>query len=78
MIKQLAKVPVTARALLQRVNRKLAPSQQILKAAMGRERDSLGDYYVVDIKSSGVRESGVDLAALARRLGVMREWETLR
>ena len=71
---RMQKVPVTARALLQRVNRKLGPHRQ-LRAAQGRERDSLGDYYLLDTKANAVRDHDVDLEKLARRLRAMRDWE---
>jgi hypothetical protein len=75
---KLTKVPLTARAVLQRINRKLGEQQRQLRAAQGKERDSLGDYYVVDLKNERVRDHDVDLEALARRMGCMREWEELR
>src|SRR5262245_14546898 len=76
--KTMVKMPVTARALQQRINRKLAARSRQLRAAVGRERDHLGDWFVVDTKANAVREHDVDVAALARRLGVVREWEEMR
>jgi hypothetical protein len=74
---KLVKVPLTARAVLQRVNRKLTAEQRQLRAAHGNERNTLGDFYVVDLRGGGVCDADVDLEKLARKLGVMREWETL-
>jgi hypothetical protein len=75
---KMMKVPLTARAVLQRINRVLAREKKQLRAAQGKERDSLGDYYVVDAKANAVRDHDVDLEALARKLRVLRDWEELR
>jgi hypothetical protein len=56
-VKQVVKakywVPVTERALLVRVNRKLTKEgQESLKAAKGKARETLGAYYLLDLRSS--------------------------
>jgi hypothetical protein len=64
-------VPVTTRALVQRINRKLSaldggdPRAEQVRAARGKARETLGEFYLLD------------LDALGRKLGVLRAWERL-
>ena len=71
------KVPVTIRALIQRINRKLSqqPNPQRLMAARGRAQDTLGHYYTVG--AAGVVNVNVDLEQFGRELGVLEQWEEL-
>ena len=67
------KVPVTVRALVQRINRALASDGKRLRGTRGR---GPGVYYVVS--GSRVTQSAVNLEALGRKLGVLYAWETLK
>ena len=70
-------VPVTARALAQRINRKLVADGQRLKATRGsRARLDLGDYFVVDRRGLAV-DTYVDIEELGRELGALQTWESL-
>jgi hypothetical protein len=69
-------VPVTMRALTQRINRKLEPAGKVLKAARGKEKDALGTFYLLDF-SRGVEDTHVDLESLGRELGALGQWESL-
>jgi hypothetical protein len=72
------KVPVSARALLQRLNRVLAQDDLLLKKARGAGVvQQLGEYYVIDTRVNGVVEKDVDLEAFARKRLAMAAWETL-
>ena len=72
------KVPVSLRALQQRINRKLAHGEEVLKKARGASaRAQLGDYYVLHWRSNHVRSWHVDPAVWGRELGVLKAWETL-
>ncbi len=82
-----AKVPVTARALVQRINRKLRGVDQLLRktrydheagvnGSESRAWQDLGDYYVVDL-AGPIVEDHVDLEALGRKLGVLEPWEAI-
>jgi hypothetical protein len=72
-------VPVTLRALIQRINRKLADSGQCLKAARGEKaRQEVGDYYTVDVRLNFLVEKDVDPETLGRDLGVLKVWECVR
>ena len=68
------KVPVSDRALIQRINRKLAPEQQ-MKVARGRAEMTLGRYYIVD--RHGVTAWNCDLAEWGREVGVLAPHEEL-
>jgi hypothetical protein len=72
------KVPVSRRALVQRVNRALATQGQQLKSHPGRPgvgaRDA-GRYFIVT--GDAVKRRDVDLVALARKLGVLKPYEQL-
>jgi hypothetical protein len=71
-------VPVTMRALLQRINRNLAKEDKVLKAARGASaRQKLGDYYVIDVDGNAIAFRHVDPEALGRKLGVLEPWESV-
>jgi hypothetical protein len=68
--------PVTERALVQRINRRLAKDFETLKAARGgRWRSTTGDYYVVDLQRNAIARTNVDPEALGRELGVLHAYE---
>jgi hypothetical protein len=83
------KVPITERALFQRINRKLQQqtNPELLRTARSeRQREALGNYFVVEAgshgkpqkaASSGVVYTDVDLEKLGRRLGALQAWEEL-
>ena len=71
-----ATVPVTQRALIQRINRALRREDQILRQARGdRARQDLGGFYVIDVRLNAVVSKDVDLEALARDLGALKGYE---
>jgi hypothetical protein len=71
-------VPVTLRAVIQRINRKLRADEQTLKVTRGaRWRGDLGDYYIVNANRNHVVATGVDPVELGRELGVLRPWESV-
>lgn len=72
------RVPITEKALYQRINRKLRADGEVLKRARGRVETTLGEFYVLDIQRNFVAQHHVDLAELGRELGVMAEWESLQ
>ena len=74
MAKQ-SKVPVTMRALVQRINRNLAEKEMQLKKSRGRLRSDVGEYYVLDINRNFIAKQHVDPEDLGRRLGVLSDWE---
>ncbi len=71
------RVPITPKALIQRINRKLRADGEVLKRARGHVAITLGEYFVVDVTRKFVAHHHVDLAELGRELGVLAEWESL-
>jgi hypothetical protein len=68
--------PVSLRALIARINRKLRHDGEILKTLRGeRGRTDLGDYYIVDIQRNCIIQTDVDPEKLGRDLGVLAKWE---
>jgi hypothetical protein len=78
--KKVKKVPVTMRALIQRINRKLTTERgYVIKKTRGnRWRGELGDYYAVDPKRNCVVSEYIEPEDLGRELGVLRDWEKVR
>jgi hypothetical protein len=70
------KLPVSERAVIQRINRKLKSDNEMVRKARGSAR-SLGEYYVIDFNRNWITGQNVDIEELARELGVLREWETV-
>jgi hypothetical protein len=70
------KAPVTVRSVIQRINRRLKPEQEMLKTTRGRHlRNSVGDYYIVDFAHNWIKHPNVDPEQWGRELGVLHEWE---
>jgi hypothetical protein len=76
---QKSKAPVSLRALVQRINRKLVHENEQLKATRGdRWRHEQGDYYIVDHSRRWIVAKHVDVEELGRELGVLAEFEAIR
>jgi hypothetical protein len=79
------KVPITMRALTQRINRKLAADSDSgnwvgkrLRASRGEgEISNLGGFYLLDSSKGAVVDDHVDPEKLGRKLGVLKPWERL-
>ena len=72
------KVPVSQRALIQRINRKLRPNhEQVQTARGGRALQNLARYYRINVWRNVVIQSDLDLEGFARELEAMAEWEKL-
>jgi hypothetical protein len=72
------KTPVTARAVIQRINRKLKADLQALKISRTEKaRLDCGDYFILDYRKNYLIEHDVDIEAKARELGVLRPWEAV-
>jgi hypothetical protein len=71
-------VPVSVRALTQRINRVLAKDNEILKTSRGNRTS--GVYFTVNLSTNGVSAWGIDdLEAWTRKElpGVLQPWEHL-
>ena len=71
------KVLVRARALTQRINRKLAKrGEKLLKAKQGSKKfQQMGEYYTIDITRNVVTGEHIDIEKLGRDLGAMKPYE---
>jgi hypothetical protein len=69
---EMAKLGVSARAVIQRINRKLKPDDEVLKAGRGR---LAGQYYIINFNRNWLVHEDVDLEALGRELGALEPWE---
>jgi hypothetical protein len=84
-MKKVRKVMVSQRALVQRINRRLAKENRKLCAARGfnaggthYDDTNLGRFYVIDAYRNAVVDTRVDIADLARDLSVLKNWEELQ
>ena len=76
MPRQKQRVPVTMRALIQRINRILGKDREKLKTPRGEQaRFELGQYYVLDLHRNCVLQKDVDPEELGRTLGVLKDYE---
>jgi hypothetical protein len=75
MTKRIRKVVVTERAILARVNRKLADDETVRKSRTARMRLAVGEFYQLDLKRNCIVGHDLDLAELAKKLGVLKPWE---
>jgi hypothetical protein len=77
------KVPVSERAVIARINRKLKHDGRQLKTKRGGWREDVsGPYYILDIKrntivAGGSAHSRIDLEELARKLDALSEYEKI-
>jgi hypothetical protein len=70
-------LPVTTRALTERIARVLARNGQTLRKTRGAPaRSAIGDLYILDAKNVIVA-TNVDLMQLARETGVLKSYEQL-
>ena len=71
-----SKIPVSRRALVQRINRRLLKDGQVLWKTRGRTVPAAcGEWTVVHWRSHLVERTHVDLVALARELDCLAGWE---
>jgi hypothetical protein len=72
-------VAVTTRALIQRINRRLAKDERLLRTARSlRVEQSVGRYFVVDLARNSIVQQRVELETLGRELGVLDKWEKVQ
>jgi hypothetical protein len=72
------KMQVTSRAVVQRINRKLAPQMKKLCVTRGdRMRQEFGDFYIVDYSRNTVIDWHINPEALARDLDVLQPHEVM-
>lgn len=71
------KAPITTRAVIQRINRKLKPGMRCVRVCRPNSRwwNNLGDFYVVDFDANIILDSHIDPEAYGRDLGVVKPFE---
>ena len=71
-------IPVSKRALVGRINRKLREDGQVLKFTRGeRAKLELGDAYIWEPRRALASDTFIDVEWLGRELGVLQSWERL-
>ena len=68
------KVPVTMRALLQRLNRK---KKGVLIVKARGDTSNLGEYYAVNTNKNLITATHVDPLEYGRECGVLRKWQAI-
>jgi hypothetical protein len=68
------KVPITKRALVQRINRHLRNRNEALR---GKRGANTGEYYLVDFTRNVLIQDGVSIDKLGRELNVLKPYERL-
>ena len=73
------KVPVSERALLARINRRLRDDDEVVKKCREDSRAyyELGDYYILGISVGGINEKNIDLEDYGRELGCLADYEEM-
>lgn len=74
------RIPVSERAVVQRINRAFLredgpPARELKKTRGARAVLDMGDYYVLNTQLNVPVDDHVDPEDLARELGVLAEWE---
>jgi hypothetical protein len=71
------KIPLTKRALIQRINRKLRRQDERLCSCRRASRAwrELGDYYIVDTHRNMIRDTGIDVEKYAKQIGALQPFE---
>ena len=73
------KVPVSERAVIQRINRVLDKKGEVLKKTRGAQAVvDVGDYYILNSSANAVIRHDVNVEALAKSLDVLADYEELR
>jgi len=76
---QQKKLPVSVKAAIQRINRRLrSDDQQVRTARSERLRLDVGWHYVIDTRRNFISEKDVDLEELGREVGALQDYETIR
>lgn len=71
------KVPVTWRALTQRIARRLKAQNKLLRAIRSGGASPVFNYVIIDMRSDEIIATDVDLMKLAKEMSVLRAWEEL-
>jgi len=73
------KVPISERALFQRIQRRLKKEgQKIFRSRAGMQKMNLGTYYTVEIWTNTVKRYQIDLEDFGRECSVVADYEYLK
>jgi hypothetical protein len=73
------KVPVSERALIQRLNRKIHDEERMIRTTRGgRAESDLGRHYCLNWRGNWIVAKNIDLEDWGREHGVLKDWEELR
>jgi hypothetical protein len=71
-------VPVSTRALIARLNRKLRQDDEVLKTSRGaRMRQQVGEFYVIDVTINALVADDIDIEHYGREYGCLAPQEYL-
>ncbi len=70
-------VPVSERALIQRINRRLSKEDQMLCRTRERWSSDLGRYHTIDLSRNSLVAKHINLEKLGRETGALKPWERL-
>jgi hypothetical protein len=70
-------VPISERALIQRLNRKLRDADLTVKTTKGRAELDLGRHYVLNRQINSIEHKNINLEEYGRKHGVLRDYEHL-
>ena len=71
-------LPVSVRALIRRINRRLSHSGERLRTPhSGRGLTELGQYFILNVTHNVVVMHHVDPEAIGRKIGVLAGWESV-
>ena len=73
------KRPVSARAVLARLNRKLADRDMLIRKCRESSRSyyDLGEYYAINTKGGYIVAKKIDLSGLAMEEGLLKNYEAV-
>jgi hypothetical protein len=70
------KSQISRRALIARINRRLASDGRELKATRTQaDRAAMGEHFIVEIERGRIVAANADLLGLAKELGVLKAYE---
>jgi hypothetical protein len=79
MAKRQTLYPLSQRAALLRIDRKLEPEGKVLRVSRGPlSMELLGRFYVVDTVAKKIVAQDLDLTSYGREIGVLQEWEEVK
>ena len=75
-MKTVTKIPVSTRALIARINRKLAhDNEKLCRSRSVQTQVSVGEYFIIDAMRNIIMHQHVGLESLGKELGVFKPYE---